>query len=56
MDFAAGSMGPKVAAACGFAETTGKLAGIGSLADAETIIEGDAGTVVSQGFSTIEFA
>jgi carbamate kinase len=56
MHFAAGSMGPKVEAACDFAEATGKLAGIGSLADAEAILGGDAGTIVSQEFSGIELA
>lgn len=56
MSFAAGSMGPKVEAACDFVEATGKQAGIGSLADAEAILSGDAGTIVSQEFSGIEFA
>ena len=44
--FAAGSMGPKVDAACHFAETTGKLAAIGALADLGRIIAGKAGTTV----------
>jgi carbamate kinase len=44
--FAAGSMGPKVDAACHFAETTGKLAAIGALADLGKIIAGKAGTTV----------
>jgi carbamate kinase len=47
MPFAAGSMGPKVAAACRFAKTTGKVAAIGALADLERILDGDAGTTVS---------
>ena len=46
MDFAAGSMGPKVEAACEFAEMTGNLAGIGRLADARSILVGEAGTTV----------
>jgi carbamate kinase len=45
--FAAGSMGPKVIAACWFAEVTGKRAAIGSLNDIEDIVMGDAGTQVS---------
>jgi len=44
MTFAAGSMGPKVRAACRFAERTGGLAAIGSLADAAAILEGRGGT------------
>ena len=45
--FAAGSMGPKVAAACRFAEETGKKAAIGALADLSAIIAGTAGTTIS---------
>ena len=45
-EFAAGSMGPKVEAACYFAETTGKRAAIGALADLPRILEGKAGTTV----------
>ena len=47
MMFAAGSMGPKISAACAFVRGGGKLAGIGRLADARAIIEGHAGTRVS---------
>jgi len=47
MPFAAGSMGPKVAAACRFATTTGKRAAIGALADLEQIVAGEAGTTVT---------
>jgi carbamate kinase len=46
-DFAAGSMGPKVAAACSFVERTGGRAVIGSIADAAGLVSGEAGTVVS---------
>src|SRR3954466_5306992 len=46
MDFAAGSMGPKVDAAARFVEATGKRAAIGSLADIEKILDGVAGTSV----------
>jgi carbamate kinase len=45
-DFAAGSMGPKVEAACAFVRETGKRAAIGSLADIEAIVAGEAGTIV----------
>ena len=45
--FAAGSMGPKVQAACEFARNTGKVAVIGSLSDIEAIVQGNAGTRIS---------
>jgi carbamate kinase len=45
--FAAGSMGPKVQAACEFARNTGKVAVIGSLADIQAIVQGKAGTRIS---------
>ena len=47
LGFAAGSMGPKVEAACEFARKTGKTAVIGALADIEAIVQGTAGTRVS---------
>ena len=46
MDFAAGSMGPKVRAACDFVNRTGGLAGIGALDDASAILARRAGTRV----------
>lgn len=46
LTFAAGSMGPKVRAACRFVEATGKAAGIGALADALAVVRGEAGTLV----------
>ncbi len=46
MDFAAGSMGPKVQAACEFARATGKRAAIGSLADIDKIVRGEGGTSI----------
>lgn len=45
--FAAGSMGPKVQAACTFARNTGKQAAIGRLEDAAAIIAGGAGTRIT---------
>ena len=56
MSFAAGSMGPKVDAACRFAAATGKRAAIGELADLGRIISGEAGTTVTPGESGIVYA
>lgn len=47
VSFAAGSMGPKVSAACHFAQATGNQAAIGALADLGQIIAGNAGTTIS---------
>jgi carbamate kinase len=44
--FPAGSMGPKVEAACRFVEATGGRAAIGALTQIQQIVEGDAGTQV----------
>lgn len=46
LNFAAGSMGPKVQAACDFVNRTGGMAGIGALADASAILSRRAGTRV----------
>ena len=46
LSFAAGSMGPKVEAACRFVERTGRKAAIGAIDKAEAILEETAGTVV----------
>jgi carbamate kinase len=48
LDFADGSMGPKVEAACSFVERAGGRAAIGSLADLEAMIAGVAGTQVER--------
>lgn len=45
-NFAAGSMGPKVEAACAFVLATGKRAVIGSLDNIEAMLAGSAGTQV----------
>ena len=53
--FAAGSMGPKIEAACSFAQTTNNPAIIGSLHDADRVLLGQAGTSIemaSQGIET----
>ncbi|MBX9346248.1 carbamate kinase [Chromobacterium piscinae] len=55
LGFAAGSMGPKVEAACEFARLTGKKAVIGALEDIEKIVKGEAGTVISTGKPGIEW-
>jgi carbamate kinase len=45
--FPAGSMGPKVDAACRFVEATGRRAMIGRLQDAVELLQGSRGTTVS---------
>ena len=47
--FPAGSMGPKVEAACRFAEQAGGLSAIGRLEDAVALLDGSAGTMVRAG-------
>jgi carbamate kinase len=54
--FAAGSMGPKVEAACRFVRATGKRAAIGELADLSRILAGEAGTTIDAGASGIVYA
>jgi carbamate kinase len=53
-EFAAGSMGPKVRAACMFVEKTGGLAAIGSIHDTGALLRGEAGTVVAPDAAGIE--
>ena len=55
-EFAAGSMGPKVKAACSFVEETGGLAVIGSIADTPALLRGEAGTVVTRDADGLELA
>jgi carbamate kinase len=54
--FPAGSMGPKVEAACRFARATGNKAAIGALADLSRIIAGEAGTTVDPAANGISYA
>ncbi len=54
--FPAGSMGPKVDAACHFAEATGKKAAIGALKDLQAILRGEAGTIIDKAATAIEWA
>jgi carbamate kinase len=46
LSFAAGSMGPKIEAACRFVEQTGNVAAIGALDDAFDLTSGRGGTMV----------
>jgi carbamate kinase len=55
-EFAAGSMLPKVIAACGFARATGKPAAIGALANIDAMLAGTAGTRVTTAVTGVEFA
>ncbi|AWJ88995.1 carbamate kinase [Azospirillum baldaniorum] len=50
--FPAGSMGPKVDAACRFATATGRTAAIGALADIPAIVRGEKGTLIDNAFTT----
>ena len=56
MQFAAGSMGPKVDAACRFARATGKRAAIGELSQLGRILAGEAGTTIDAAASGIGYA
>jgi len=49
LEFAAGSMGPKVEAACRFVRANSGYAAIGSLADAPKMLRREAGTIVAAG-------
>jgi carbamate kinase len=51
--FPAGSMGPKVEAACRFAAMTGKTAAIGALADVRAMVRGEKGTLINKKFENI---
>ncbi|MBX5162015.1 MULTISPECIES: carbamate kinase [unclassified Rhizobium] len=53
--FPAGSMGPKVEAACHFARTAGGTAAIGSLADIAGMVRGERGTIINSGFDCLSW-
>ncbi|MBZ5520803.1 MAG: carbamate kinase [Acidobacteriia bacterium] len=53
--FPAGSMGPKVEAACHFADVTGKCAAIGALKDLPDMLLGQAGTTITTAAAGIEW-
>jgi carbamate kinase len=55
LSFAAGSMGPKVEAACDFARKTGGIAAIGSLEGALPMLQGRAGTTFAANVNGIEW-
>jgi carbamate kinase len=55
MTFPEGSMGPKVQAACEFAQTPGKFAAIGQLADMAALLRGEAGTAVTLDAEGVEY-
>jgi carbamate kinase len=54
-EFAAGSMGPKVRGACQFVRETGHNSAIGQLSDLSKIMEGKAGTLISNNRDGIEY-
>ncbi|MGH2686188.1 MAG: carbamate kinase, partial [Actinomycetota bacterium] len=56
LEFAAGSMAPKVEAACRFVERLGGRADIGSLAQLQHLLEGTAGTQVRAEGPELQFA
>lgn len=53
--FAAGSMGPKVVAACRFVERTGRMAAIGALDEAPLVLAGAAGTLIRDGGNGVAY-
>ena len=53
LSFAAGSMGPKIEAACRFVNRTGGSAAIGALADASEIVAGAKGTWIDTSVETM---
>ncbi|MFC1696036.1 carbamate kinase [Pseudomonadota bacterium] len=55
MDFADGSMGPKVRGACQFVRETGHESAIGQLSDLAGIMDGVAGTLISNDVNGIEY-
>jgi len=55
LDFAAGSMGPKVLGACRFVRETGNMSAIGRLSDLKEIMAGRAGTLISNDIGGIVY-
>jgi carbamate kinase len=53
-EFAEGSMGPKVRAACAFVEQTGGRAAIGSIRETQALVAGTTGTIVSLDAAALE--
>lgn len=55
MGFAAGSMGPKIEAACEFVEAGKGVAAIGALEDIEAIVNQQRGTIIDESVREIEY-
>ena len=55
MSFASGSMGPKVHGACKFVRETGYNSAIGRLSELKKIMDGEAGTLISNDVDGIVF-
>ena len=55
LNFEAGSMGPKVLGACKFVRETGNDSAIGKLSDLKKIMDGKAGTLISNEVDGIQF-
>ena len=55
LDFASGSMGPKVRAACEFVRATGQSSSIGQLSDLSEILRGKAGTVIGTEYTGVAY-
>ena len=55
LSFASGSMGPKVDAACEFVRKTGRESAIGKLSELSSIMNGRAGTLISNRVRQIEY-
>jgi len=55
LEFAAGSMGPKVLGACQFVRETGHRSAIGQLSDLANIMNGEAGTLISNAVEGIVY-
>jgi carbamate kinase len=55
LDFASGSMGPKVKGACWFVRETGNKSAIGRLSDLSSVVSGNAGTLISKEIEGIQF-
>ena len=56
LSFASGSMGPKVEAACRFVRETGRRSAIGRLRELRDVVEGRAGTQISNAIDGIVYA
>ena len=56
LDFASGSMGPKVQGACKFVRETGCQSAIGQLSDLSAIMSGEAGTLISNDIEGITYS